>query len=177
MAKEIKITTVPITDNNAVKYNLAGHDVDFTGLKRSYLGTPVFDPLQLIVDGVLIEFDSVLMSVSMENNIERTFIQGRTGSVKEYVNAGDYTIEIEGGLYAKGVYEFPETELKNMLTVLKNTAQKIECISEFLQHFGIYEVVVNNFKFNQQQGSRNTLPFSISLWSDAPFEFLINGND
>ena len=177
MAKEIKITTVPITDNNVVKYNLAGHDVDFTGLKKSYLGTPIFDALELVTGDSSFVFDSVLMSVSMENNIERTFIQGRKGSVKEYVNAGDYTIEIEGGLYAKGVYEFPETELKNTLDILKSTQQKIECISEFLQHFGIYEVVVNSFKFNQLQGSRNTLPFTISLWSDAPFEFLINGND
>lgn len=69
----------------------------------SMLGTPVFtDMILKTVDAPKksIQLLWVLADVNMEFNIVKTKIQGRDGSVKEYISEGDHSIKIRGALYS-----------------------------------------------------------------------------
>ena len=94
-------------------------------------GLPIFTNLEFeagsfqTLDGDIIEFqelrlDSVLMTVTMSKNIVKTAIQGKSGTVKEYVSDGDFEIDVRGVLVGNGHNVYPEDEterLTNLLTI------------------------------------------------------------
>ncbi len=169
---------------------------------QSYLGTPIFDQVQIqggnffeiedveganpiAYEGIVIQ--SALMDISMSKNIVKTAIQGRDGTVKEYVSLGDYIINIQGNII--GVTEgngidsvgniitgnkignignrYPVIDTKRLIQICK-VGDSVEITSEFLQMFGISAMVITDFKFAQMQGSRNMQPFQITALSDTP---------
>lgn len=149
-------------------------------IKTSYLGTAVFSNLEIkpfnyetlagerieIKKGIIV--DTVLFSVSQSKNIVTTPIQGRDGTVKEYISMGDYDISIEGKIVSQN-NDFPEDDVNELIQIL-NAPVAIKIISEFLAFFGIHESVVENYDFPQMEGFRNEQSFSISLLSDTPVE-------
>ena len=149
-------------------------------IKTSYLGTAVFYNFKIkpfnyetlagerieIKKGIVI--DTVLFSVSQSKNIVTTPIQGRDGTVKEYISMGDYSISIEGKIVSRN-NDYPADEVNELIQIL-NSPVSIKIISEFLSFFGIHESVVENYDFPQMEGFRNTQEFSISLLSDTPVE-------
>lgn len=157
---------------------------------QSYLGTPVFSQLQVqggqffeledIEGENPIEFEgivmqTVLMDVSMSKNIVKTAIQGRDGTVKEYVSQGDFVISIQGNIIGltkgntiEGIGQvYPVVDTKRLIDICK-VPDAIEITSEFLQMFGINRMVITDYKFAEKEGFRNMQPFQITALSDTP---------
>lgn len=154
----------------------------------SYLGTPIFSNLTLSVEGNqfvdlegnTIEIDpltmnTVLMTVRQTKNIVMTPIQGRNGTVKEYISDGDYVITAVGAIVTEQTLQnffgnrFPIEEVDALIQLLQ--AQKeLRATSNFLQLFGIDDVVITGYDLPQQQGSREIQPFTINMVSDTAIE-------
>ncbi len=159
---------------------------------RSMLGTPVFTQVEIKAgryfaiddierttpieyEGIILQ--TVLLEVSQPKNIITTSIQGRNGSVKEYISDGDFLITLTGGVIGEtenGVIKdinqfYPEVDVRRLANIVK-VPDSIEIVSEFLEFFDIRDVVVTNHNFNQLEGTRDFQPFQISMLSDSPIE-------
>lgn len=153
--------------------------------KKSWLGTPVYDVLRIPAfqytdnDGNVvniaaeIDFDTVLMEVSQTRNIITTAVQGRNGTVKEYISDGDYQISINGVISTKynnvAPFESDINYVNSVFAMLKANVA-IPVASNFLDMFQINSMVVMDYKLNQIEGARNTIGFSMNCLSDEPFE-------
>lgn len=140
----------------------------------SYLGTPVWADLTLRISETATEFlnlQTVLLTVEQEKNIVKTAPQGRSGTVKEYISAGDYSVTIRGAMVGQSPDEYPIDQVKQFLALVEaNTA--IVAISPFLQLFQIYNIVVETWRLEQLQGYQNVQPFEINAVSDTPIELV-----
>jgi hypothetical protein len=147
-----------------------------SGNYRSLLGTLVFSNLDIsggsytdnngvkrTYDGVLI--DTVLFKVGQQKHIVKTAIQGRNGTVKEYVSDGDYSIVMEivinGG---NGVY--PKEAVNALIACLQCTTA-LTINSWFIRQYGITEMVVDYYEQDQVQGSHSSVKFRIQASSDT----------
>lgn len=162
-------------------YNLESHDSDFPEvLAGRYLGTPVYAslefPTQTYTDlngverttqNILIE--TVLMTVSQTRNIITTPIQGRNGTVKEYISDGDYQIEVRGVIVSGAMDSYPEADVSALIEILQAPIA-LTVFSEYMDLFGIDSVVVEGYDFPQLEGFRDNQPFTIRLISDVPIE-------
>lgn len=163
----------------------------------SYLGTLVYDDLviqggryfaqtdieqaePIPYEGIRIQ--SVLIEVSQSKNIVTTPMQGRDGTVKEYISKGDYAVSLSGGIVGETQGEdmidfasnsratdignrFPDVDVQRLENLMQ-VEDSIFLTSEFLQIFGITNCVVMNYSIPQLSGSRDVLPFVINLLSD-----------
>lgn len=147
---------------------------------KSMFGLPVYSNIKIdpfnydtlsgenvsIKDSITI--DTVLMTITQSKNIVTTPIQGRNGTVKEYVSDGDYQIDISGTIVSKS-NNYPTQDVNTLVQICKSPVA-LTIISEYLQYFGIHDVVIQDFSFPQTQGFRNQQEFSISCLSDTPVE-------
>jgi hypothetical protein len=170
---------------DVLKTKLFKVDIPTPDLKdrTSYLGTPVYSNLEIkpfnyetlegeqisILNGIII--DTVLISISQTKNIVTTPIQGRNGTVKEYVSDGDYQISIEGAIVSP-TNNYPESEVAELIQICKApiSIPADSIVSEFLSWFGIHSFVIESFDFPQVEGVRNMQRFNISAISDDPIE-------
>jgi hypothetical protein len=148
----------------------------------SYLGTPVYAPLQ-IKDGSYtlngkkisyqgIDLKAVLYDVSFGKNVVKTQIQGRNGTVKELISLTDRSINIKGVLVSP-TNDYPEESVQKLLTIC-DLQTDIEVVSPFLALFKVYNLVIEDCKFPQKEGFRNIQAFELSCVSDSPIEVGIN---
>lgn len=128
-------------------------------------------------------FNEVVMSVTQERNIVTTPLQGRDGTIKEFISNGDYVITVDAGVM-EGQKQidneddevsfqipgstYPEEELKRLKNIL-TLPKAIEVYSEFLLVFGITSVVVKSFSLVQETHS-NRQSIQIQMLSDTPYE-------
>jgi hypothetical protein len=112
-----------------------------------------------------------IITVSMKKNIVKTAIQGRNGTVKEYVSDGDYDITLEGGLFSENPNDYPYDKVKLLATLLQMPAA-ITMVSEYAQLFGIHNIVIEDFEFKQEHGKQNVQLFRIKAVSDEPIELV-----
>lgn len=95
----------------------------------------------------------------------------RAGSVKEYINEGDYAVTIKGVLYgANGKY--PMKDVKNLKQYLSAPVQ-IPVVHELLNELGIYEVVIESWNLPARPGFENLQAFELNCVSDYPVELEI----
>ncbi len=118
-----------------------------------------------------IKIDLALFQVQYAKNIVTTPMQGRDGTVKEYISDADYIINIAGLLVAPN-NTFPLDEFVSLINVLKAPVP-LKVNSWYLQKFGIYNIVVTNAEFSQQPGKFSQQAFNITALSDAPVELNI----
>lgn len=157
-------------------------------LYSSVLGTPVLADLTLgnpkdgavnsyaddngnIIAFPTIKFVTVLITINQTKNIVKTQIQGRAGTVKEYVGLGDYQVTINGILTnLNGSYPKDQlVALKDLLTA----PISIEATSWFLQIFGIDYLVIDSFDIEQGEGEYSQQAFSISASSDNEVQLVV----
>ncbi len=155
--------------------------------RTSLFGTPVFSNLEIkpfsydtldgeniqIANGIII--DTVIFTVTQTKNIVKTPIQGRNGTVKEYVSDGDYLIEISGAIVSPD-RTYPQTEVNELIQILKapTAIPADSLISEYLNWFDIHSIVIESYDFPQTEGTRNQQEFRISAVSDIPVELEID---
>jgi hypothetical protein len=155
---------------------------------NSRFGTPIFGAL-LIRDGFYydekgnkIEYEStllecVLFEVSMSKNVVKTAIQGRAGTIKEFVSDGDFQINIKGVICSEIANEYPDREIKRLLEILKSSAS-LSVRSDVLNNvFGIYDIVVESWNMPRSAGFFNTQNYEISCISDMPIEIRLKEED
>ena len=120
-------------------------------------------------------FNECLISLNMEKNIVTTALQGRNGTIKEYISDGDYNITIDAGISNYTIDQEGEhnidypidavAELKNILSL----PETLEVQSDFLEIFGIKSAVVKSFDLQQETHS-NRQSINIQMLSDEPYE-------
>lgn len=128
-------------------------------------------------DGTLeVELPDAVAAVSRERRIVSTALTGRDGTVKEYINEGDWAINIVVGIQAvrDGVIadEWPGEELRELRKIL-DTKAAIEVHSEFLSIFDITKIVIKSYAATQMTES-NYQAVSISAVSDEDYEIYSN---
>lgn len=120
-------------------------------------------------------FNECLISLNMEKNIVTTALQGRNGTIKEYVSDGDYNISIDAGVSTytieqNGEYniDYPKDAVKELKDIL-SLPETLEVQSDFLEIFGIKSAVVKAFSLQQETHS-NRQSINIQMLSDEPYE-------
>lgn len=150
-------------------------------LSTSYLGNNVLSNLILIdkVTQTKIIVDTALFNVTQTKHIVTTPIQGRDGTVKEYISMGDYHISIKGvitgtnGLYPKDTLTQNTVTVESLLKMC-TINKALSITSWFTLMFGINDIVVTNFTLGQTEGEYSTQHFEITALSDTPFELDVN---
>lgn len=127
-------------------------------------------------------FQEVVISVSQERNIVTTSLQGRDGTIKEYISNGDYGITLDIALtdyegepdeqtdeeFLLPKQDYPISRLETLRKLL-TTPQTVEVESDFLYAFGIRSAVVTSFSLQQETHS-NRQSVQIQMLSDEPYE-------
>ena len=172
-----------------LKSKFYGFSVDDNGSNKevvgvSDFGTAIFSNIDFLpgsytnLEGQKIEFagltvNTVLFSVNQSKNIVKTEIQGRNGTVKEYISDGDYDITIQGLLVSKEHDIYPEDEVKKLVEILK-VQRSLEVACPYLNdRFDITDIVVETYSLPQKEGFENTQMFEINAVSDEPIELSI----
>lgn len=152
-------------------------DVDWKG--SNYIGVPTLTSLAFQYNNVRVELVECIITVNQEKNIVTTPMQGRDGTVKEYISDGDFTISVDAAVSSyvidqKGQSDFndshayPLSQLEDMIAILK-IKDTLEVQSDFLTLFGINNVVVKSYGLVQETHS-NRQAFNIQMLSDTPYE-------
>lgn len=139
---------------------------------KSFRNVPGYEGM---VDNLV--FDTVLFTVRNNKNIVITPVQGRNGTVKEYISGGDSNISIRGVIAGKrGIYPMTGTNVNGkdvnsveMMSKACNAPISLNVNSWYLNALGIYQIVVTSFELPQTQGMYETQFFEIEALSDEPF--------
>ena len=122
-------------------------------------------------DGQTLVINDAVCAISRAKNIVTTQMVGMDGTVKEYINEGDYQINIVVGVAAvrNGVIvdEYPEDGLRELRAFFDEKAA-IDVHSVFLEIFDIGSIVIKNFSVSQDTAS-NYQSVSISAMSDGDY--------
>ena len=127
-------------------------------------------------------FQEVVISVTQERNIVTTSLQGRDGTIKEYISNGDYGITLDIALtdyegepdeqtdeqFLLPKQDYPISRVETLRKLL-TTPQTVEVESDFLYAFGIRSAVVTSFSLQQETHS-NRQSVQIQMLSDEPYE-------
>jgi len=150
----------------------------------SKLGTAVMSDLDidpLKDSGVsYIQIPTVLFTVNQKKNIITTSVQGRNGTVKEYISDVDFTINVKGVLVGdNGKYPrvgFPSgtkggvNSVEDLINLFKLN-RSVTVNSWYLRQFGITEMVITDYNFPQNEGEYSVQPFEFNAISDTEFIF------
>jgi hypothetical protein len=122
--------------------------------------------------GITIELIDVETHVTLNNTIVSTPLNKRKGSVKEFIQAQDYNIEISGQLISDKQNAFPLQEFKDLIEILEETEQ-IEISNVYVNTFGVCRVVLKSYTFDKSTKFVNTVSFKLSLLSDEDYNLII----
>ena len=121
--------------------------------------------------GERLVMNDAIVAISRSKNIVSTQMVGMNGTVKEYINDGDYNLNIVVGVAAvrDGVIvdEYPADNLRELRTFLDNN-EALSVHSEFLDVFDINSLVVKSFSVSQDTAS-NYQSVNISAVSDEEY--------
>lgn len=163
-----------VTEKEKIQVPTLGYERD-AKLRDSVIGTPILTDLTLksvkYVDNDGIQFvtpdiilETVLLTINQTKNIVKTQIQGKNGTVKEYIGMGDYNVTISAIISApNGMY--PKQSLLNIKEML-TAPVSIPVVNWWLQTFDIYYLTIESFDIGQVEGGYSYQPMSISCLSD-----------
>jgi hypothetical protein len=118
-----------------------------------------------------------IITVSQPQNIIMTAITGRRGTVKEYINQGDYAVSIRAILatdpYAANRFEYPLAQVQ-ALRDLVGLGVALPVSGWLLDVFGIKNLVVQNPTYESLPGFTNLQAIELQCLSDEPIELLLD---
>ena len=127
-------------------------------------------------DGSELEITDAVAAVNRERRIVCTDLVGRDGTVKEYINEGDWAVNIVVGVQAVrgGVIkdDYPDEELRRLREFL-DEKKPLEVHSTFLDIFDITKIVIKSYSASQMTEA-NYQAVSISAVSDEDYEIYSN---
>ncbi|KMQ69944.1 hypothetical protein ACM39_02580 [Chryseobacterium sp. FH2] len=151
------------------------------------MGVPTLSSLIITnKEGKSFEFVDCIMTVNQEKNIVTTALQGRDGTIKEYISKGDYNISIMLGvvnyadIYIPNIItglgtdvtyasaEYPLERIREFHEILASE-ETLSVASPFLSIFKIESAVVKSYALEQETfGNRQSI--KIEMLSDYPYE-------
>lgn len=164
-------------------------------LESSVLGTPVYDNIilgNLTTENIYLDIlgeersfpglkmNQVLIEASGTNNVVPQPLQGRDGTIKQYISQGDFSILIRGTISGKyntsngkwesaktvGVNYHPKEELRLLIDICK-AGYSIPVISDYLNDIiGVDNIVITDYNMPQSEGGRYSQVFEINALSD-----------
>jgi len=135
-------------------------------------GVDVGNGIVLEADGSRIAFRDALVDVKKRNNVVRTSVVDRSGSIKERIQAEDYDVLISGSLFGERE-RFPYAELQ-LLNMILSTSRSIRVASAYLCVFDIERLVLSSADFDQSKLRYfNVMPFRLMFNSDMDYDFLV----
>jgi hypothetical protein len=147
-----------------------------SALRKSRLGTYVYESLELKDQNgeVIYTFpDTVLIHLAENSkNIVRTPMQGKDGTVKEYIGMDDWQLRIMGMLINPTSKDYPE-DLKSELTRIYERNEALRIDGSSLCTLGIHQIVFSSIKFDRKPGQPSSVAFTIEAYSDEPVELEI----
>jgi hypothetical protein len=105
------------------------------------------------------------MTVSRTKRIVKTSLQGRKGTIKEYIGAEDFVINVSG-IINLTEHTYPEQIVRDLHKIC-DIPDQLYVNSKFLSMYGIQYVVIESYKFNEQRGMSNQQAFEITMVSDT----------
>ena len=176
------IRPLTVRDNPYENKIAQGDDRD-PELYKSALGTPVVIDLtfnsvtytdfvqnrQVTTEQVRLQ--TVLCTVTRPSIIIKTQIQGRNGTVKEYIAKDDYAVTINGIIVGENG-QYPQAAALALQRMCEAPVA-IPVVSRFLNSLGIYNIVVEDYSMPQTPGGISKQEFTINSISDEPLELQI----
>lgn len=118
-----------------------------------------------------IDLEGVIVTVNQPKNIVKTVIQGRPGSVKEYIGDSDYNVGISGIITGLNG-QFPMDAFTQLKKVL-DAQVPIQITSRYLQACGVDYIVVEDYTLDQEAGGYSYQKFSITAISDIAQQIIL----
>lgn len=162
-----------------ILYRVPGQEYDDI-IGTSDLGTAVFDDVTFpagryvnLFDEVVnfgeVKLQNVLVSVNRTKRVIKTPVQGRDGTIKEYISSGDYTISVNGQINST-TSTFPEKQVQD-LNAIMNANASVSVVSTFLNDgFDVGFLVIESDSYRQVRGSRNSIDISFQAVSDVSID-------
>lgn len=148
----------------------------------SLLGTPIYMPFKTLPgtykvkeNGRVVErrfegYDfqpTTLLEITRSKEVVKTKINGRNGTVKEYITLNDYDISIKTLLISETGSPLDELQkLKNLCDV----PASIPVQGKLFEVLGIFEIVIERDSLAMVEGKRKMIPVSFSCVSDEPVQ-------
>ena len=160
-------------------YSIQIDNSDAKGEGLGLVGLPIFQRI-VITDpqdenGSLDLFDC-LVDFSMTQNIVKTPVNGRDGTIKEFVSDGDYEISIKGLLIDQDhPNRIPEEAIRKALQWFrKGKALGVE--AKIFDVFGVHNIVVESFHMPQIPTYIQMRPFELKCISDTEYTIDLDNN-
>jgi hypothetical protein len=113
-----------------------------------------------------------LIEISASKNIVTTQVHGMNGTVKEYINIGDYQVTISGAVISDDTQLYPEEEVQELhRQFLRN--ESIRVTSTVFQLLNIDNLVIKDLSLPKVEGIYHWQPFTLTCLSDRPVELEI----
>lgn len=114
-----------------------------------------------------------LCTVTKNIKVVATDIAGRNGTIKQYINTGDYDVSIKG-IFTTGVSDkYPEAAMVH-LNKITNASVAVKVASNYLHMFGITYLVFTKCEFEQyEDAGRDEQKFTLQCLSDIPFSIKV----
>ena len=165
---------------NAKPLDVKSPNVNLNG--SDYIGVPTLTSLAFEYNNIRVELVECVITVNQEKNIVTTPLQGRDGTIKEYISDGDYSISVDAAVCSYVInqngdvdftesHAYPLSRLEDLISFLK-IKDSLLVHSDFLTLFGIHDAVVKTYGMVQETHS-NRQSFQIQMLSDTAYEIKI----
>ena len=167
-----------------IRFKELGGNPERDGITVHEIGQPITDPeywegrwvlckLRLEREnGEGLTFVDAVAAASREHRIVSTALTGRDGTVKEYINAGDWAVNIVLGLQCVENGEiadkWPDNELRQLRKLLE-AGEALSVYSKFLDALHINRIVIKSYSLRQMTEA-NYQVVEISAVSDEDYE-------
>jgi Domain of unknown function (DUF6046) len=180
LAKAVAMSTiVGKTFPNGKPIPVVQETIDIRGGVDNYLGVAALTELGFQINDKEYYLNDCIMTVSQERNIVETALQGRDGTVKQFISDGDFSISVQAAISADSLLsnnnryditdEYPIDDLKDFIKNVLKAKEAIAVTSDWLDLWNIRTVVIKSYNFEQEVYS-NRQTFTMQMLSDEPFE-------
>lgn len=120
-----------------------------------------------------LNLESIIIQINQSQRVIKTEIQGRNGTVKEYIGADDMQITVNGIITGQnGVY--PKESVNRLKKWLDAPVAK-GVTAWWLNDLGVNNIVIESYSIPQTRGGYSYQVFSFNAVSDTPVELRIVG--
>lgn len=140
-------------------------------LKAKLTGRPLLNKYLILTnddESISCLLESIFINVNRTKNYKKTQIQGLDGLVNEYINDGDYIINMSGALIGADAWNYDDEEIKNFVDIV-NLKSSVKVNNSYLRdYFGITNIIIDNWELNQSTDYSNVVYYKIDCSSDFP---------